>query len=132
MRVAIVMAALVFVGMAVSVAFHLSQPYLPARHLDRAGCSLVTVDASHTRLQVTALHVAAEATIELEVKPAADGPWQVDVYARTRKDDEPPHGGTVVVSRELPAVAAVIVFDRRWAHPKEHPEGLHLDATAAP
>jgi hypothetical protein len=131
-RLAIAVAGLIFVGLAASVAWHLSQPYLPARHLDPAGCTLTTLDGARAELRVTALHVAAEATIELDVKPEVEGPWRVDVHARTRKPDEPAHQGTVVVTRELPAVAAVILFDRRWAHPSEHPEGLLLDATAAP
>ena len=129
MKVAVALAALVFVGLAVSVAFHLSQPYLPARHLGAQHSALVRVGPGRTRLDLEVLHVAAEDTIDLEVLPAAEGPWTVEVHARTRRDDEPAHEGTVRLVRALPEVPAVVVYDRRWSHPREHPEGLRLDVT---
>ncbi|MGE0190773.1 MAG: hypothetical protein AB7T63_01915 [Planctomycetota bacterium] len=131
MKPLVVLAGVLFVGLAIYIGYMLSQPYLPARHIDPEGSRLVRVDTNTSRLVLRVLHVGLEATIDVEVEPALEGPWSVNVLARPRKPDEPEHDGTVTVERQLPAVDAVLVFDRRWAHPKEHPEGLRLDATAA-
>ena len=130
MKVLVVLAGILFAGLAVHVAYLLSQPYLPARHIDPEGSRLVRVDDHTSRLVLKVLHVGLEATIEVQVQPSTEGPWSIDVVVRPRQPGDPKHDGTVIVERQLPAVDAVLVFDRRWSHPKEHPEGLRLDATA--
>lgn len=119
-------AAALFVGIAIRVAMGLAAPWLPARHLDADRSSFARLDANSARLRVVALRVDGAGSVAAELGDLVEGVPSVNLYPRARLAGESSHDGTVIVELDVPAWPEVLVLDRRWAHAKQHPQGLML------